>query len=125
MKSHIVCPVACVLLIPMLLHAQRLEPVPVSFRASQALRVPSNAPELVQRGNHGAEGALIGGVALGIFGYWVASKGCQASSVPVAPGSSYVSCTTGTKLAFGGATGLLGAGLGYLIGTGYPKYVEQ
>ena len=115
-------PVACALLVPIAVHGQRLEPLPVSFRMSQQLQAP-NAPELIQRGNHGTEGALIGGVTLGVIGYWLAGKGCEIRTYPAS--SSFNTCNTGTKLVFAGAIGLVGAGLGYLIGTGYPKYVEQ
>lgn len=125
MRSHVAWPVACALLLPVAVHAQRLEPLPVSFRASQQLQT-SNAPELMQRGNHGTEGALIGGVTLGVLGYWLAGKGCEIRAYPTSSAaSSFNTCNTGTKLVFAGATALVGAGLGYLIGTGYPKYVEQ
>lgn len=124
MRPHLVWPVACALLVPGSLHAQRLEPAPVSFRALQSLD-RSNAPELVQVGNHGTEGAIIGGAALGVVGFWLSGKGCENRTVPVSSASGYNTCTTGTKLVFAGAMALAGAGLGYLIGTGYPKYVEQ
>ncbi len=115
-------PVAWALLLPVAVHAQRLEPLPVSFRASQHLQ-KTNAPELIQRGNHGTEGALIGGVTFGVIGYWLAGKGCEIRTYPAS--SSFNTCNTGTKLVFAGAIGLVGAGLGYLVGTGYPKYDEQ
>ena len=125
MRSKSVCLVACALLIPVAMPGQRLEPLPVSFRASQPLQTP-NAPELIQRGNHGTEGALIGGVTLGVIGYWLAGKGCEIRAYPASSAtSSFNSCNTGTKLVFAGATALVGAGLGYLIGTGYPKNVDQ
>lgn len=122
MSSRFVWVAACVL-IPVVLHAQRLEPAPMSFRASRSLET-SNAPELVPRGNHGPEGALIGAVAVGALGYWLVSMGCHSGAVPVAPGSTYVGCTSGTKVAFTGAMALVGAGLGYFIGSSYPKYAE-
>lgn len=125
MRSKFICVVACALLIPVAMQGQRLEPAPVPFGAAESWQA-SNAPELVRHGNHGTEGALIGGVTLGVIGYWLAGKGCEIRTVPVSPAaSSYNTCNTGTKLVFAGATALVGAGLGYLIGTGYPKYVEQ
>lgn len=122
MRAHAAWPVAYAMLIPAAMQAQRLEPPAVSFRATQALQA-TNAPELIQRGNHGTEGALIGGVTFGVIGYWLAGKGCEIRTYPAS--SSFNTCNTGTKLVFAGAIGLVGAGLGYLVGTGYPKYDEQ
>lgn len=92
-------------------------------RPAPAFAAPLRTPALVRRGNHGLEGAIVGGIGLGLVSFLIADRLCGIRAVPVSGGSSSGGCSG--EAAFTAAGVALGAGLGYWIGTGFPKYVEE
>ena len=110
-----------VALLPGSLAAQRVERARLQTWSPE-IRVASDfaaAPAASLRRDYRLEGLAVGGVLLGAVGVWIGSAACHNQPEPLGSGSSR-SCTGDAAIV--GLTGaVVGSGIGYLLGRGWPK----
>lgn len=105
------------ILAPQVLAAQRLAPLPPTWRSYTPLSPERDRPPLIKSGDYRVEGTAVGGVLTGAAG---ALFGLVTCADPGTDGSPR-SCT-GREWG-GAAVGLVvGAVLGYFVGRSIPKY---
>jgi len=103
---------------------QRLEPSFRSYGESAPRFSSAPAGRLAGIGpsqrDYRFEGTLVGALVLGVAGAWIGNAACQNQPEPLASGSG-PDCGR-DALSVGLVGGVIGAGLGYLIGRGFPKH---
>jgi len=111
-------------LLPAGLAAQRVERARLQTWSPE-IRVSSNIDRTsaaALRRDYRLEGLAVGGLLLGAVGVWIGSEACHNQPEPIGSGSGR-SCTGDAAIV--GLTGaVVGSGIGYLLGRGWPKRTQ-